>query len=30
MHLSCRDAINDDLERRVMDQNNPKSADDDD
>jgi hypothetical protein len=29
MHLSCRDAINDDLERKVVDQNNPKSANDD-
>jgi hypothetical protein len=29
MHLSCRDAINDDLERKVVEQNNPKSANDD-
>ncbi len=29
MHLSCRDAINDDLERKVVEQKNPKSANDD-
>jgi len=29
MHLSCRDAINDDLERKVAQQNRPKSANDD-
>ena len=29
MHLSCRDAINDDLERKVVQQNNPKSAKED-
>jgi hypothetical protein len=29
MHPSCRDAINDDLERKVVDQKNPKSANDD-
>ena len=29
MHLSCRDAINDDLKRKVVEQKNPKSANDD-
>jgi hypothetical protein len=29
MHLSCRDAINADLERKFVEQNNPKSAKED-